>query len=57
MAKTFAIETPDDDPAAPLDGRRVGGLGRLLVRELAGQCAYGREGERNVTRLEFPVAP
>ena len=52
-----AIETPDDDPAAPLDGRRVGGLGRLLVRELAGQCAYGREGERNVTRLEFPVSP
>ncbi len=50
-----AIATPADDPATPLDGRRVGGLGRLLVRELAGHCGYRREGGRNVTRLEFPV--
>lgn len=51
------IETPDDDPAAPVDGRKVGGLGRLLVRELARHCAYQRDGERNVTRLEFPLDP
>lgn len=52
-----AIDPPDDDPATPVDARRVGGLGRLLVRDLAGHCAYRREGERNVTRLEFPVVP
>ena len=52
-----AIETPDDDPATPVDGRKVGGLGRLLVRELARHCAYRREGERNVTQLEFVLIP
>ena len=50
-----AIERPDDDPATPVDGRKLGGLGRLLVRELAGHCAYQREGERNVIRLEFAL--
>jgi anti-sigma regulatory factor (Ser/Thr protein kinase) len=48
-----AIEPPDDNPATPVDGRKVGGLGRLLVRELAGRCAYKREEGRNVTVLEF----
>jgi anti-sigma regulatory factor (Ser/Thr protein kinase) len=52
-----AIETPDDDPAAPVDGRKVGGLGRLLVRELARHHAYRRDGERNVTLLEFALGP
>lgn len=52
-----AIEPPDDNPATPLDGRKVGGLGRLLVRELAGHCAYRRDGERNVTLLEFSLSP
>lgn len=51
------IQTPNDDPAAPLDGRKVGGLGRLLVRELAGHCAYRRDGGRNVTTLEFSLDP
>ncbi|MDP3866482.1 MAG: ATP-binding protein, partial [Rhodoferax sp.] len=51
-----AIEPPDDNPATPVDSRKVGGLGRLLVRELAGRCGYRREGKRNVIRLEFPVA-
>lgn len=50
-----AIEPPDDDPSTPIDGRKLGGLGRLLVRELAGHCAYRREGNRNVTRLEFAL--
>lgn len=52
-----AIKTPDDDPAAPVDGRKVGGLGRLLVRELARHHAYRRDGERNVTLLEFALGP
>jgi anti-sigma regulatory factor (Ser/Thr protein kinase) len=51
-----AIEPPDDNPATPVDSRKIGGLGRLLVRELAARCAYRREGKRNVIRLEFPVA-
>lgn len=51
------IELPADNPTTPLDGRKVGGLGRLLVRELAGHCAYRRDGERNVTRLEFVLSP
>ena len=50
-----AIEPRDDDPANPINGRKLGGLGRRLVRELAGRCAYRREGGRNVTRLEFAV--
>ena len=50
-----SIEPPDDDPATPVDGRKLGGLGRLLVRELAGHCAYKREGGRNVIRLEFAL--
>jgi anti-sigma regulatory factor (Ser/Thr protein kinase) len=48
-----AIEPLDGNPATPVDGRKVGGLGRLLVRELAGRCAYKREEGRNVTVLEF----
>ncbi len=52
-----AIEAPDADPTTPLDKRKVGGLGRLLVRELADHCAYRREDGRNVTMLEFSVSP
>lgn len=52
-----AIETPADDPATPVDGRKVGGLGRLLVRELTLRYAYRRDGERNVTLLEFAIGP
>ncbi|MDP2440704.1 ATP-binding protein [Rhodoferax sp.] len=51
-----AIEPPDDNPATPVDSRKIGGLGRLLIRELAARCGYRREGKRNVIRLEFPVA-
>ncbi len=40
----------------PLEDRHVGGLGRLLVRELAQRCEYRREGGRNVTVLEFAIS-
>lgn len=52
-----AIEPPNDDPTTSVDDRKLGGLGRLLVRELANHCTYQREDGRNVTRLEFPVVP
>lgn len=40
----------------PLEERHVGGLGRLLVRELAQRCEYRREDGRNVTVLEFVIS-
>lgn len=41
-----------------LDAGRVGGLGRLLVSELADRCIYQYRDGRNVTALEFrPRAP
>lgn len=36
-----------------VDARRVGGLGRLLVSELADRCIYQYRDGRNVTELEF----
>jgi len=52
-----AIKTPTDDPGASLEGREVGGVGRLLVRELARRSSYARMSDRNVTTLEFALGP
>ena len=38
------------------DERPVGGLGKLLVANLARHCQYTREADRNVTLLEFALA-
>jgi len=52
-----SINDHDDEPDATVEKRLVGGLGRLLVRELARNCTYAREADRNVTQLEFALAP
>ncbi len=36
-----------------VDARRAGGLGRLLVSELADRCTYQYRDGRNVTELQF----
>lgn len=40
-------EAPMPDLAAPLDERPIGGLGLLIVRQLAREISYERAGERN----------
>lgn len=40
---------------AELEHRRIGGLGRMLMKETARHCAYRREGGRNVITLEYAV--
>lgn len=41
------------DTGAPIDDRPVGGLGLFIVRGLARELAYAREGERNRLTLRF----
>ena len=48
--------TPDDVEAKRSDPA-PGGFGLLLVASLASQCQYVREAGRNVTQLEFALAP
>jgi serine/threonine-protein kinase RsbW len=39
---------PDPDVTAPLEDRRVGGLGVLLVKQLMDEVTYARDNGRNV---------
>ena len=47
------VETPD--PAAPLEARRVGHLGLLLISQLTERRAYARTGHRNCVTIELPA--
>jgi serine/threonine-protein kinase RsbW len=41
----------EPDNAVPLDKRKPGGLGLLLVRRMTDEVRYSRDGERNVVTL------
>ena len=45
------------DTGALITHRPVGGLGLKLVRSLARDAAYSREGERNCMRITFAIRP
>lgn len=47
------LAQPDPDTALDLDQREPGGLGILLIKSLASEVAYRREGDRNVLRIEM----
>jgi propanediol dehydratase small subunit len=40
----------------PVELRPIGGLGRILVKELSSAAQYAREDGRNVLRLRFERA-
>lgn len=44
---------PDPDTTLALEQRQPGGLGILLIKSLASEVAYRREGDRNVLRIEI----
>ena len=48
------LQVPKPDIHVPLDQRKVGGLGLLLVRDIAGRMAYRRENDANI--LEINIA-
>jgi len=63
---TYADAAPAFDPfsgdfgavaAEGVEEQRVGGLGRLLIKETAHHCAYRREAGRNVITLEYTLKP
>jgi len=45
------------DTAVLIAQQPVGGLGLKLIRSLATDAAYSREGERNCIRLTFATRP
>lgn len=45
------IEVPPPDLDAPIEERRIGGLGVHIVREMMDELEYRREGGRNVLTL------
>lgn len=49
------IDVPTPDLDAPIDERRIGGLGIHIVREMMDTLEYAREGDRNVLRLRKRV--
>lgn len=49
------IDVPPPDLDAPLEERRIGGLGIHIVREMMDTLEYAREGERNILRLSKRV--
>lgn len=40
-----------------LDQRRIGGLGRMLIKQMSRHCTYRREDGRNVITLEYDLEP
>jgi serine/threonine-protein kinase RsbW/sigma-B regulation protein RsbU (phosphoserine phosphatase) len=51
------VQAPLADLDAPLDERRVGGLGVHLIRTLVDDVAYRRDGGRNVLTLRKKLQP
>ena len=47
------LTRPDPDTALELEQREPGGLGILLIKSLASEVAYRREGNQNVLRIEM----
>jgi serine/threonine-protein kinase RsbW len=47
---------PDPDLDAPIEERRVGGLGLYLVKTLMDRALYRRDGARNVVEISRRVA-
>jgi anti-sigma regulatory factor (Ser/Thr protein kinase) len=45
------LSVPPPDLDAPIEERRIGGLGLHIVREMMDTLEYAREGGRNVLRL------
>jgi anti-sigma regulatory factor (Ser/Thr protein kinase) len=45
------LDVPAPDLDAPIEERRIGGLGLHIVREMMDSLEYAREGDRNVLRL------
>jgi len=50
------IDVPAPDLDAPIDERRIGGLGIHIVREMMDALEYTREQDRNVLRLTKRVS-
>ncbi len=46
-------ELPDPDTTVDISQRRIGGLGILLIRRMANEVVYHREGDRNILNLVF----
>jgi len=49
------IDVPTPDLDAPIEDRRIGGLGIHIVREMMDRLEYKREQDRNVLRLSKRV--
>ncbi len=49
------LSLPDPDINAPLEERKVGGLGIYMVKQLAEQVYYRRDGERNILMVLLKV--
>jgi len=51
------LEKDDPDLSSGLEGRKPGGLGIYLARNLAGSCSYRRDGDRNILAISMRIAP
>jgi anti-sigma regulatory factor (Ser/Thr protein kinase) len=49
------LENPLPDRNAPLEQRKTGQLGVLLMRKLMDECHYARQGDRNVLTMKKRV--
>jgi serine/threonine-protein kinase RsbW len=45
------LSLPEPDIHAPMEQRRVGGLGVFMMRKIMNSVTYRREGERNILTL------
>ena len=50
----FSVADPDLD--APIEDRRIGGLGLYIVKALMDRTRYRRDGSHNVVEISRPVA-
>jgi anti-sigma regulatory factor (Ser/Thr protein kinase) len=50
------LSVPPPNLDAPIEERRIGGLGLHVVREMMDTIAYAREGGRNILRLSKRVS-
>ena len=51
------LTAPEPDLSAPIEERKIGGLGVLMVRKLMDHVNYRREGNKNIFTARKKLAP
>lgn len=49
------VDSPEPDLDAPVETRRVGGLGIFMAKNLSNEMFYSRDNGKNILKLTFKI--